>query len=151
MRRLIYSFHRAIVFPLLLFPIALTLPALFGGYKFDRKIWMPFRVSDIEQQLDADRFELRERKDVLFDVWSEWAAQVHFLYCSAQAIFLALAVGHVLRGYNHRGLLLVGAISLLAGELISQLSLIYRATVVWKQRIAEKLSKTVPNPAPLSD
>lgn len=105
---------------------------------FDRKIWIPFR-------LDAERFALLERKDVLFDVRSEWGAQVHFLYCRGEAIVLALVIGHALGGYNHCRLLLVGAIFLLASGLAHHLSRIYRATVVWKQTIADKLSKKMPD------
>ncbi len=147
---LIYSFHRAVVFPLVLFPIALTFPAIFGAYKFERKFWIPFHVSNVEKRLDDDRFGLRERKTVLFEVWSEWGAQVHFLYCSSQAILLALFIGRLSHRSEHSRLLAVVAASLLAAGLVSQISLVYRATVVWKDAIREGLSKIPPNSNPPS-
>ena len=145
---LIYTFHRAVVFPWLLFPTALSLPALFGVYKFEKKFWIPFRVSDAEKQLDHDRYALRDQKAVLFDVWSEWAAQVHFLYCSGQAILFALAIGHILGGYNHRRLLLLLAISLLAAGLAHHVALICRAMTAWGKLTDERLSKLPPDTKP---
>jgi hypothetical protein len=118
----IYSVHRAIVFPFLLFPIALSLASLIGARGFSWEIWVPFRVSNAERQMDDDRFALRARKDTLFDVWSEWGSQVHFLYCSAEAVLLALVIGHVLGGYEHRKTLLAILALLLAAGLIHQVN-----------------------------
>lgn len=142
---LIYTLHRAVIFPWLLFPSALTLAAVIGAYKFTGDIWVPFRISRIEQEMDSDRFGLRTKKDVLFDVWSEWGSQVHFLYCSAQAVLLAIAFGHILGGYQHLRVLLVMFVVLLAAGLIHQASLIYRVNVVWKERIRNALAAPTAN------
>jgi hypothetical protein len=140
---LIYSLHRAIVFPCLLFPTALSFASLIGAYPFSRKFWIPFTVSDVERRMDDDRFALRAQKDTLFDVWSEWGSQVHFLYCSGEAVLLALGIGHILGGYEHRKMLLVTSGILLTAGLISQVNLIYRVNAVWKASIESKL-RSVP-------
>jgi hypothetical protein len=89
---LIYTMHRAITFHLILYPLAWGILALFRVYPFEWGMVIPFRLSRVERDLDRWRLSLCRSQDPLYAVIAEWGAQVHFLYCSALAILLALFI-----------------------------------------------------------
>ncbi|MBZ5542022.1 MAG: hypothetical protein LAN61_16015 [Acidobacteriia bacterium] len=142
---LIYTLNRALTFPLTIFPLALTLPALFRVYPFEKRFWVPFQMSELERHMEDMRYGLRERKDVLYSVWNDWGTQVHFLYSCSLAILLALIWGGQFEGHAHRKLLLFTAVVFYLGGLVHHVRLLYSINVVWKDEINRKLSK---NPTP---
>lgn len=80
---LVYTLHRALPFPLLLFPLALL--SLMAFKIFPRG--SPFRTAS---DLDIWRLEGRGKDDLLHRVTAEWGAQVHFLYCSSFTVLPGL-------------------------------------------------------------
>jgi hypothetical protein len=89
---LIYTLHRALTYPLVLFKLAALVVAIFGGFKFELALVIPFFQTKLERDMDGWRLELRRKQDALSGVIAEWGAQVHFLYCSGLSVLLALFV-----------------------------------------------------------
>jgi hypothetical protein len=99
---LIYTFHRALIYRLI-FAIAQTiltksLQKYFRASQFRWSIWWPpFLSSPMQEKIDYWRLALRARsvpkEDPVVRFTDEWGAQVHFLYCSAWAIIIAMFFG----------------------------------------------------------
>ncbi len=86
---LIYTSHRALSYPLLLLPVALSAASLLGYVRFEWAIWIPLKPSRFEVGVDIWRYKLRRSNDPLFTMLADWGAQVHYLYCAGWAILLA--------------------------------------------------------------
>jgi hypothetical protein len=90
-----------------------------GRFPFEWAIWIPFALSKAEIGFDRWRYELRRENDPLYDVLADWAAQVHFLYCSGLAVALATLINVFLCGAEQvrgwRVPMLVSAFVILAG------------------------------------
>ncbi len=93
---LIYTSHRALAYPLLLFPLALSAASLLRYVPFEAAMWIPLKPSQFETALDVWRYRLRRSNESLFAMMADWGAQVHFLYCAGWAILLARLYGSVL-------------------------------------------------------
>lgn len=131
---LIYTLHRAVVYPVLYRAALLTLAAC-RVFPFSRDLLVPYRQARIELEMDQWRLKLRREKDPMHGHIAEWGAQVHFLYCSALAILLALYLGRFLPGPADAGAtrILLWSSALLAGSgMVSHLRLIYMISRVWK-------------------
>jgi len=129
---LIYTLHRAITYPLVLFRLAWLVLALFRVYTFEWAMAIPFRQPRIEQEMDKWRLELRRAGDALHAVIAEWGAQVHFLYCSGLAILLALFLGRFLANAENalaRRVLLVCSLVILLGGFFHHIRLLCMISV----------------------
>lgn len=103
---LIYSFHRAIVFPLL-YKVLLFLFRNSKTVGRDRLLWIPFYPSKLEIELDIKRWrERKDRKSVINNL-TEWSSQIHFLYCTAWAFLLALLSNRYINDKNQNNINLV--------------------------------------------
>lgn len=129
---LIYTVHRAILYPLLLFPLALVAAAALGSWPFDRDMVIPMRQSEVELHLERMRMQMRRQLDPLDVMFSEWGAQVHFLHCSWLAIILATQLGRFVgntcnaTAYNF---LLIAAAIMFVGACVSNVRLLQRLGV----------------------
>ncbi len=113
---LIYTLHRALTYPLILFRAALLATAAFGIFPFEWALLNPFRQPQIEEQLDRWRLDVRRSDSTLHSVIDHWGAEVHFLYCSSLGIFTAIYLGSFLpTTYNltARRVLVRGAVFIL--------------------------------------
>jgi len=90
---LIYTIYRASFFPILLYPLALLILSVFRAYPFEWSFIIPFKESHAELEVDEWRFSLLRDKSPLAPHFAEWAAQIHFLYCSSIAVSFALWLG----------------------------------------------------------
>lgn len=92
---LIYSLHRAVIYPLLyrLLIIALSLR---GKYEFKCEMLVPWRPTKLDLTLDTKRWIRRKDKKSLQSELSEWGSQIHFLYTTSWAIILASFIGSLL-------------------------------------------------------
>ena len=75
----VYVFHRALLYRLLLYPLGLRL------------VWGRKRPDMIE--IDLNRFVRRNANESVQKYLLEWGSQVHFLYCSVWSISLGLSCG----------------------------------------------------------
>ncbi len=91
---LVYSLHRAIIYPLIF--RFWTLLLCWRVYKFHYSYLFPFVASPLEVTLDLHRWQRRQEDHSFASGQLEWGAQVHFLYCSTWAIIAALIVGGIL-------------------------------------------------------
>ena len=91
---LLYTTHRALTYPFVFFPLALSILSTFGLYEWEWRIVIPFLESNAELKVDNRRLQLRndrgKKGEVVASMFDEWGAQVHFLYCSSLAVGLAL-------------------------------------------------------------
>lgn len=130
----IYTLHRALTYPLLLFPLALLAVSMFHKWPFDWDILMPIKQSGIESHVEKQRLELRRQKNPLDPIFAEWGAQVHFLYCSGWAILLGLYVGarlqsHLIATSNRHMLIAVALPVIFSGAFIHHVRLLHRIMI----------------------
>lgn len=89
---LIYNFHRALLFPVLLRFIGLWIL----DWKYSWRLFiLPWQPSDAELDVDHWRWRVDEKAR---RCWDEWGAQTHFLYCAAWTILVALILGDYVWG-----------------------------------------------------
>jgi hypothetical protein len=121
----VYAVHRALLYPLL-YHMALLVLVLCGVYALDVRLFLPFFPAPLEVKLDVLRWK-RGRDHYAQPRIAEWAAQVHFLYCSGWAMLSVLWLGlHLgLRPAPARVTLLWIAGSVLAIGFVSNCRLLY--------------------------
>ncbi len=94
---LIYSLHRAVIFPICYRIVLIILcTSLFKKYKFEWEmliLWVPTRL---ELRLDTERWQRRKNEKSLQAELTEWGSQIHFLYTTSWAIFGAIIIGNYL-------------------------------------------------------
>jgi uncharacterized membrane protein YgdD (TMEM256/DUF423 family) len=132
---LIYTLHRAVVYPIL-YRTALLILAACRAFPFSWELLVPYRQARIELEMDLWRLKLRREEDAMHGQLAEWGAQVHFLYCSALAILLALYLSRFVPGPPDAGAtrILVWFSALLTGSaMVHHLRLIYMISRVWKR------------------
>ncbi len=91
---LIYTLHRAIAYPLIYRVLLLA-----GPLRCDRKksrAWNILWPSNEEQERDILRWRKRNTEGSPVSMLSEWATQIHYLYCSGWAILVGHLVGSAL-------------------------------------------------------
>jgi len=89
---LIYTAHRAVVYPLI-YRLILVVLGLCSVYRFDKFLLVPFVPRPLEVRLDFLRWKRAKDENYAQPRLAEWGAQVHFLYCSSWAVLLALEFG----------------------------------------------------------
>jgi uncharacterized protein involved in cysteine biosynthesis len=91
---LIYSVHRAILYPII-YRIMLT---KIHGFEWKSLSLLPWKFSSDEIELDVKRSNKRcEEKNPYKTGFDEWFSRIHFLYCSAWAILISLILGYVIK------------------------------------------------------
>ena len=89
---LVYSLHRALVFPLLS-RLAIGFLAVCRTLPRDRDLLIPYRPTKLEVELDLWRWRHNPSIQKELSHLAEWGAQVHFLYCTTWAIQIAIWFG----------------------------------------------------------
>jgi cellobiose-specific phosphotransferase system component IIC len=154
----LYNLHRALIFPVLL-RIALLL--VLGQTDRERKtsegfkFWFPYRPALAEINLDLWRWS----QETTRKHWDEWGAQVHFLYCSAWAILLALLIGRYSSkqwgNLAHSKAALSVALVALVAAVVHHLRLLYLMTSIRRGKPAAPESEPAPekpsNPSALAE
>jgi hypothetical protein len=135
---LVYSLHRALIYPLVY--RAWTLILCWRIYRFHSSYLLPLFASPLEVSLDLLRWKRRKDSHYFAAGQSEWGAQVHFLYCSTWAIVAALVVGRAL-GFEpsvfQRGFFWIALLSLTAA-FASNGRLIYYDALLARGQLAEE-------------
>lgn len=94
---LIYSLHRAVIYPIFYRIILIILcTPLFKKYKFEGKMLIPWIPTRLELRLDIERWQRRRKEKSLQAELTEWGSQIHFLYTTSWAIFVAIIIGKYL-------------------------------------------------------
>ncbi|MBI2172522.1 MAG: hypothetical protein HYU30_11020 [Chloroflexi bacterium] len=91
---LIYTLHRATAYPLIYRVLLLA-----GTLRIDPKksrAWNILWPSDEELDRDILRWCKRAKKDSSASGLSEWATQIHYIYCSGWAILVGHLIGSLL-------------------------------------------------------
>ena len=99
---LLYTLHRAIAYPLI-YRVLL----LFGPLRLDpaiKRAWNIFWPSDEERDRDIARWKQRNTQGSAASNLSEWATQIHYLYCSGWGILVGHLVGWLLGWQTHSSL-----------------------------------------------
>ncbi|RMD62658.1 hypothetical protein D6833_06595 [Candidatus Parcubacteria bacterium] len=88
---LIYTLHRATAYPVI-YRLLLLVPSLRldKGSKVSRNVFWP---SEQEVARDFSRWNAKREKASPVHYMDEWAAQVHYLYCSAWAVLVGHLIG----------------------------------------------------------
>jgi len=84
----VYALHRALLYPML-YHLGLLVLVAAGVYALDARLFWLIVPARLELSLDFLRWK-RAKHHYAQPRISEWAAQVHFLYCSGWASFLVL-------------------------------------------------------------
>ena len=88
----IYSFHRVILYPI----IYRILLHIIHKFEWNVRFVFPWSFSNQELELDVKRSEKRNKKPNFYETgFNEWFSRIHFLYCSAWAIFITLVYGYL--------------------------------------------------------
>ncbi len=89
----IYSVHRAIIYPNLYKLVLTILVVILRKLRWDGDWWLfiPFYPSRTERYHDFRRWKERGKEKSISSNLIEWGSQVHFLYCSSWALLLAIA------------------------------------------------------------
>jgi hypothetical protein len=103
---LIYSVHRAVIFPLF-YKSLLFLFRKSKGVGRDNLVWIPFYPSKLEIELDVKRWKERKDEKSLIRNLVDWSSQIHFLYCTAWAFLLALLSNRYVDDANRKNLNIV--------------------------------------------
>lgn len=87
---IVYSLHRAIVYPVIFyfFQLMFALMVKSERKRFSRDAWIPFRPSKIEIDRIKDYWNPIIAHKEYFQRLAEWAAQIHFLYCTSWSLIL---------------------------------------------------------------
>lgn len=91
---LIYSIHRSIVYPLIYRRLLIKV----HGFERNSLSLRPWKFSTHEIELDVKRSKKRcEENNPYTNGFNEWFSRIHFLYCSAWAIFISLILGYFIK------------------------------------------------------
>ncbi len=133
---IVYVVHRAVLYPNLHKVICIIL-SIFKKMKWDSGYLMPFFPSKTEMELDLMRWALRKNEKSISKNITDWAAQVHFLYCSAFASLFTVIISYQMEDPNVQRLLFVRCLFwlLLVFGLINDIRLVlYDLKVINKER-----------------
>ena len=113
---LIYSLHRALIYPLI-YRLLIILLSLGKKYTFDWRMLVPWRPTALDLRLDTDRWKRRKDPASLQTELTEWASQIHFLYTTSWAIIVASYIGsrlpsEVTKNFDAQAYSIIGWINL---------------------------------------
>jgi hypothetical protein len=120
-----YAVHRSLIYPML-YHLGLLVLVAFRVYALDPRLFWLFAPARLELSLDFLRWKRSEDHYAQPRI-AEWAAQVHFLYCSGWTTFFILWLGSRLglRSAPARPLLFWIACGMVVVGFISNCRLLY--------------------------
>jgi hypothetical protein len=88
---LIYSLHRAILYPIL-YRIVLIIFCLTKRYQWDTDMLIPWRPAKLELDLDINRWKRRKENNSIQNDFYDWGSQIHFLFTTFWGMLTALII-----------------------------------------------------------